>query len=144
MNQNFKISYLVIQRQSNSEQCDASINAGVVGWPQMTLGLVSLLFKGLAKSNVIRGQLPTCHNVHSWRLHNVAPLGNQATQSHYRDNEPTSPCPILTIGTCLVSDKHQFHRSLIWLDHGFEPTTFRKRDQCSADLATVPVSVFPI
>ena len=44
-----------------------------------------------------------CDSAHSWRLHSDVPLGNQATvtmarfptQSHYPDNELTSPCHIL-------------------------------------------------
>ena len=62
-----------------------------------------LLFYVLETPKVIAGWVQTCDNVHSFRLSNAAPLGNQAastmtrcpTQSHYPDTEPTSPCPTL-------------------------------------------------
>ena len=45
------------------------------------------------------------------------------TQSHYPDTRPASPCPILIMpSTWLGSDKYQFDKLLVWLDHGFEPT----------------------
>ena len=57
----------------------------------------------LATSKVISGQVPTCDGGHSWRFYSAAPLGNHtvgaitrySTQSHYRETELTSPCPIL-------------------------------------------------
>ena len=63
-----------------------------------------LLFCILTTSKVISGQVPTCDSGHSWRLHTVAPLGNQIattmiqfpTQSHYFDTESSTgryvPC----------------------------------------------------
>ena len=45
------------------------------------------------------------------------------TQSYYPDTEPTNPCPILIMPiTWLRSDKYQFHKSSVWLDHRFEST----------------------
>ena len=41
------------------------------------------------------------------------------TQSHYPDTGPTSPFPILiTMSTWQGSDKYQFDKLMIWLDHG--------------------------
>ena len=83
-----------------------------------------LLFYALATSKVILGRVWTCDSAHSWWLYNTAPLGNQATstmttQAHYPDTRPTSPCPIIIMpSTWLGSDKYQFHKLFVWLDHG--------------------------
>ena len=108
---------------------------------------VCLLFYVLAASKVISGQVPSCDSAHSWRFYSAAPLGNQTastmtrfpTHSHYPDTDPTSPCPILIMpSTLLGSDKYPFDKSLLWLDHGFEPMISSMRDQCSTDSATTP------
>ena len=79
---------------------------------------------------------PTGDSAHSWWLYSAAQLGYQAastmtctTQSHYPDTEPTSPCPILLmLSANLGSDKYQFYKSLVWIDH--EPNSrFGHRDQ---------------
>ena len=71
---------------------------------QETIELGYLMeFGVLATSNVISGRVLICDIAHSWRLCNAALLGDQkasivtsyATQSHYPDNEPINPCPIL-------------------------------------------------
>ena len=111
----------------------------------------SLLFYVLATSNVISGWILTCDSSHSWWLYSAAPLGQQTAstmtwnlfQSYYPDNEPTSPCPILIMpSTWLGSDKYQFCKSLVWLDHGIEPTISHTQDQCSTDSATAPSRQF--
>ena len=67
------------------------------------------------------------------------------TRSHYPDTEPTSPCPILIMpSTWLGSDKYQFYKSLIWLDHGFNPTIFQTRGPCSTDSATMPDNLYSV
>ena len=90
---------------------------------------------------------------HSWWLYSAAPLGNQAnntmtwyhTQSHYLDTEPTSPCPILIMpSTLLGSNKHQFYKLLLWLDHGFEPTISHMWDRYSTDSVTAPGEIYMV
>ena len=40
--------------------------------------------------------------------------------------------------TWIRSDKYQFYKSLVWLNHGIEPTISRTRDPCFTDPATAP------
>ena len=67
-----------------------------------------------------------------WWLYGASSLGDQAartitwnpTQLHYPDTEPTCPCPILIMpSSWLGSDKYQFVKLLVWLDHWVEPMT---------------------
>ena len=99
------------------------------------LFLCLLLFYILATSRFISGWVPTFGNAHSWWLYTAAPLGNQAistiswypTPSHYPNTEPTSPCHILIMpSSWLGSDKYQFDKSLVWLDHGSNPWSQHK------------------
>ena len=85
---------------------------------------------------------------YSWLPYSAAPLGDQVvstmtwypTKSHYSDTEPTNPYPNLIMSsTWLGSDKWQFDRFLVWVDHGFEPKISRTRDPSSSDSATAPV-----
>ena len=67
------------------------------------------------------------------------------------ETRPPAPWPDITLSchwansilimpsTWLGSDKYQFDKSLIWLDHGFELTISRTRDPCSIDSTTSPV-----
>ena len=71
----------------------------------------------------------TCDSAHSWWLYSAASREHQAVgtmtcypiQSHYPDNEPTSPCPILImLSDTLGSEKYQF------FSHWFDSTRVRK------------------
>ena len=96
---------------------------------------------------VISGLLLTCDSVHSWWLHSVALLGNQAigtmtrfpTQSHYPDTEVTSPI-LLILSARLESDKSQFYKSLVWLDQEPNSWSSATRGPRSSDSATAPDS----
>ena len=71
----------------------------------------------LATSKVISRWILTCASVHSWWLYSAASPCH-STQSHYPDNEPTSPCIILMVpSTWLGSNKYQF------LSHWFDLTS---------------------
>ena len=83
----------------------------------------------------------------SWWLYSVAPLGNQVvstmtwylTQSHYPYTEPISPRSFLImLITWIAIDRYQFDESLVWFDHGFEPTFSHTWDPYSTDSATAP------
>ena len=73
-----------------------------------------LEFYVLTPSKVISGRVPTCDSAHSWRLHSVALLANQATgimtrfptQSHFPDTELTSPCLKQCIHMCIHVHSH--------------------------------------
>ena len=97
-----------------------------------------LIFYILGTSKVISRQTSICDSAHSWWLYSAAPLENQAidamtqssTHSHYSDTELTSPCPdteltspcpILLILSQAGNCKHQFYKSLVWLD--WEPNS---------------------
>ena len=108
-----------------------------------------LLFYILGTSKVIVERVPIWENAHSWRLYRAAPLGNQPVssmtqypnQSHYNDTEPTIPCPIpIRPNIGLRSDKYQFYKSLVWTDHGVDPTISRTREPYSTDSANAPWS----
>ena len=57
----------------------------------------TLLFYVLTTSKVISGRVPMCDSLHSWRLHSIVPLGDQAcsTQSPIHSVTLSCPCPIL-------------------------------------------------
>ena len=108
---------------------------------------VCLLFHILAKSKGISVWVPTCDGTYSCQFYSATPVRDQGantmtwypTQSHYPDTEPTSTCPVLIIPNIwLGSDKHQFDKSLVWLDHWFESMISHTRDPCSTDSATAP------
>ena len=67
-------------------------------------------------------------------------MTSYSNQSHYPDTEQT--CSILIIpSTWLGSDKCQFDKALVWLDHGFEPTISRTRDRTLPTRPPRPVHV---
>ena len=86
--------------------------------PQLVSWLVD--FYVMASSKVISRRVQTYGHIdssHPWRLYNAVPLGNQITctriryptLSHYPDNDPTSPCPMLIIlSAWLGRDKYQY------------------------------------
>ena len=79
----------------------------------------------LAISKVISGWAPTCNSAYSWTIHSAAHQAMiwYATQSHYPDTEPTSPCRILIMpSTWLGSAPHSF------LSHRFDSTMIRTQD----------------
>ena len=74
-----------------------------------------------------------------WENQAISTITWYPTQPHYPDTELTSPCPILIIpGTWLGSNKYQFYKSLVWLDHWFKRTISCMRDECFTDSATAP------
>ena len=82
------------------------------------------MFLGAWKpSKVITEWISAHDSAKSWGIVlGLPPLDNIAmtrypTQSHYPDNELTSPCPILEmLSARLDSDRYQFLKSLAWLD----------------------------
>ena len=99
--------------------------------------VIDMLFYILATAKVISEWVLTCDGAHSWWLYSPAPLGNQTfstmpwypTQWHYPDAGPANPCPIvIMLSIWLGSDKFQFYKSLVWLDHRVEPTISRTWD----------------
>ena len=115
---------------------------------------VCLLLCIIATSNVITEWVQTCDYAHSWELYSAASLGNQAdstmawypTQSHYPDTELASPLPLLIMPSTLLggSGKYQFDKSLVWLEHGFEPTISRMWDQWSTNSANAPGIIYSL
>ena len=113
-------------------------------WIQYKSVYVCLLFCILATSKIISGRILTCDSVHSWWHYSAAisTMTCYPTQSHYPDTEPISPYLILIMpSTWLGSNKYQFDKSLVWLNHGFEPTISCPRDPCSTDSAMAPAWV---
>ena len=77
-----------------------------------------------------------------WEIRPPGTTTQHPTLSRYPDTELTSPCPNLLIPSArLGSDKHQFYKSLVWLD--WEPNSRSPTRDASALTIRPPRPVFP-
>ena len=101
-----------------------------------------MLFNILVTTKIISGWVPTDDSAQPWLPYSAGPLSNPAISRCCPTGKPGSqhhdlitqsvtlswhwailtPCPtLITPSTWLWSDKYQFHKPLIWLDHVFQP-----------------------
>ena len=134
-----------LTNQQRSASPTVTRTTGIVGQKHNTrISSWLLEFYILAASKVISGWVLTCDSIESWRLHSVAPLGDQAastmswypTQLYYPETGPTSPCPILIMpSTWLWSDMYKLLSYWIYSTRVWSPQSTKAWDRRSTYLA---------